>query len=307
MSGLVFGPITSRRFGQSLGIDLSPDTKQCNFDCVYCELKGAKPVDSIKNPPKVEEIVEEVKRAIKKYKDLDVITLTANGEPTLYPYLKELVKALHVVKGDIKLLILSNGATCRQNIKILKELDIVKLSLDCVTQSCFKKIDRPLKGLHVEEIIEGIKEFRKVYNKELVLEILVVKGINDKEEEFKKLKTVCSSIKPDRIDIGSIDRPPAYRVEGVSIKRLKELANILEGLPVSIAYKRDYKEALRDFSKDEILNMIDKRPQSFDDVRISFSDSSKALLKELLEENLLKVVNVAGVNFYKLQILSKNS
>jgi wyosine [tRNA(Phe)-imidazoG37] synthetase (radical SAM superfamily) len=300
---LVFGPITSRRFGQSLGIDLSPDTKQCNFDCVYCELKGAKPTDSIKNPPKVSDIIKEVKEALEKYNDLDVITLTANGEPTLYPYLKDLIKELHAIKKNSKLLILSNGATstCKDTREILKDIDIVKLSLDCATQKCFKKIDRPLKGLHVERIIEGIREFRKIYDKELVLEILVVAGINDKEEEFLALKEACKTIKPDRIDIGSIDRPPAYDVKGVSTQKLKELASILEGLPVSIAYKRDYSEEKRDFSKVEILNMIDKRPQSFDDVHVSFSVNSKKLLNELIDEGLLQIVNVAGVNFYKLQ------
>ncbi len=302
MSNLVFGPITSRRFGQSLGIDLSPNTKQCNFDCVYCELKGAKPVDTILNPPLVEDIVDEVKQAQIKYKDIDVITLTANGEPTLYPYLKKLIKELHIIKNGSKLLILSNGATstCRDTRDILKEIDIVKLSLDCVTQKCFKKIDRPLKGLHVESIIEGIAEFRKIYTKELVLEVLVVEGINDKESEFEALKDVLTSIKPDRIDIGTIDRPPAYNVKGISVERLKELANILTGLPVSIAYKKDYSEIKRDFTKDDILNMIDKRPQSFDDVKISFSDHSISTLKELVNEGNIHVKTVAGVKFYKL-------
>ena len=68
---------------------------------------------------------------------------------------------------------------------------------------------------------------------------------------------------------------------------------------MSIAYKKDYKEIPREFEKDEILNMLDKRPQSFDDVELSFSSSSKKILNELLEANLIKVVNVAGVNFYK--------
>ena len=302
MSNLVFGPITSRRFGQSLGIDLSPDTKQCNFDCIYCELKAAKPVDTIQNPPLVEEVVSSVKEALLKHKKIDVITLTANGEPTLYPYMKELVKQLHKIKGNSKLLILSNGATvtCKDVRDILKEIDIVKLSLDCVSEKCFKKIDRPIKGLHVKEIIEGIKEFRKIYDKELVLEILVVKGINDKEEEFQALKEVLQEIKPDRIDISTIDRPPAYNVKSVSIERLKELASILTSLSISLAYKRDYSEEKRDFTKDEILNMIDKRPQSFDDVNISFSKESKELLNELIKDGFLHIEGVAGVNFYKL-------
>ncbi len=301
-NSIIFGPVTSRRFGQSLGIDLSPAQKQCNFDCIYCELKGAKPVDTIQNPPSVEEIVINVQEALKKHKDIDVITLTANGEPTLYPYMKELVQKLHEIKNNSKLLILSNGATvtCKEIREILKDIDIVKLSLDCATERCFKKIDRPLKGLHVKDIIEGIKEFRKIYDKELVLEILVVEGINDKESEFEALRDVLKDIKPDRIDISTVDRPPAYDVKSVSITRLKELASILSSLPISLAYKRDYSEEKRDFTKDEILNMIDKRPQSFDDVNISFSKRSKELLNQLVEDDFLCVKDVAGVNFYKL-------
>ncbi len=298
----MFGPITSRRFGQSLGIDLSPDAKQCNFDCIYCELKGAKPVQSIQNPPSVQAVVSSVKEALQKYKDIDVITLTANGEPTLYPYMKELVSELHKIKRDSKLLILSNGATstCRATREILKEIDIVKLSLDCATQSCFKKIDRPLKGLHIEDIIKGIKEFREIYSKELVIEILVVAGINDKQSEFEKLRDVLKEINPDRIDISTVDRPPAYDVKSVSIARLKELANILSSLPISLAYKRDYSEQKRDFTKEEILNMIDKRPQSFEDVKISFSKSSIEQINELEKESVLYVKEVAGVKFYKI-------
>ena len=301
-NSIIFGPITSRRFGQSLGIDLSPAQKQCNFDCIYCELKGAKPVDTIQNPPSVKEVVTSVKEALQKHKDIDVITLTANGEPTLYPYLKELIQELHVIKNNSKLLILSNGATvtCKEVRDVLKEIDIVKLSLDCVSEKCFKKIDRPIKGLHVKDIIEGIKEFRKIYDKELVLEVLVVEGINDKQSEFEALRDVLKEIKPDRIDISTVDRPPAYDVKSVDISRLKELASILSSLPISLAYKRDYSEEKRDFTKDEILNMIDKRPQSFEDVNISFSKKSIEQIDRLVEDGILYVKDVAGVNFYKL-------
>lgn len=302
MSSVVFGPITSRRFGQSLGIDLSPDAKQCNFDCLYCELKRAKPVSVIQNAPPVKEVVASIKNILKRYRNIDVITLTANGEPTLYPHLKELVCELNLIKANSKLLILSNGttSTCKETREILKEMDIVKLSLDCGTEHCFKKIDRPLEGLHVKDIIGGIKEFREMYSKELVLEVLVVEGINDKRAEFEVLRDIFKEIKPDRIDIGTIDRPPAYGVKSVSVARLKELADILDSLPVSIAYKRDYSETKREFSKDEILNMIDKRPQSFDDVTMSFSAKSIKLVNRLVGEGSLYVKSVAGVNFYKL-------
>jgi wyosine [tRNA(Phe)-imidazoG37] synthetase (radical SAM superfamily) len=303
MSDIVFGPVTSRRFGQSLGIDLSPDKKQCNFDCLYCELKGAKTVASMQDAPSVTKVIAEVKKALIKYQNIDVITLTANGEPSLYPYISELVQELNKVKNNAKILILSNGSTIGdKNIqKVLQDIDIVKLSLDCATQKCFKKLDRPLKSINIKDIIEGMVHFAKDFSNELVIEVLVVKNINDTKDEFFEIKKVLDLIKPHRIDVGSIDRPPAYNVQGVEIAVLKELALILEPLPVSIAYKKDYSEIKRDFSESEIINLVSKRPQSFDDVRISFSDSSKVILETLLEKEVLHVKEIAGVNFYELQ------
>jgi len=85
----IFGPINSRRFGKSLGVDLSPEVKQCNFDCLYCELKAAKSVKSYKKILPFKQILKEIKESLKIYKDIDVLTFTANGEPTLYPQLDE--------------------------------------------------------------------------------------------------------------------------------------------------------------------------------------------------------------------------
>ena len=85
MQHLIFGPIISRRFGYSLGVDLSPSTKQCNFDCLYCELKGAKTQDSMREVIPVYEYVDTILRYFRTHPDqkIDVLTFTANGEPTL--------------------------------------------------------------------------------------------------------------------------------------------------------------------------------------------------------------------------------
>ena len=107
---LTFGPVISRRFGVSLGIDLSPEFKQCNFDCLYCELKGAKTVSKQIDSLKPELYIEEVQNILQNTPNIDMITITANGEPTLYPYLDELVDGLNKIKGDKKLLILSNSS-----------------------------------------------------------------------------------------------------------------------------------------------------------------------------------------------------
>lgn len=302
ISQIIFGPITSRRFGQSLGIDLSPSIKQCNFDCLYCELKGAKTVDKANDAPLVSEVLDALTMALSKHQNLDVITLTANGEPTLYPELDTLVDAILLIPNRPKLLILSNGSTIDNEMMqaTLSKIDIVKLSLDCVSPKYFKKLDRAHKGIEISHIIEGMKHFRTRYKGELVIEILVVEGLNDTEEEFRALNAVLHEINPDRIDVSTIDRPPAYEVKGVSIERLVELSNLLEDLHVNIAYKKNYISKKRYFSEEEIFELLKRRPQSFEDIALCFDEQSLKNLNHLVDENALHVKNIAGVNFYKV-------
>ncbi|WP_462182651.1 radical SAM protein [Campylobacter concisus] len=301
-STVVFGPINSRRFGMSLGIDLSPKQKSCNFDCVYCELKGAKPVEEIENPPSVNEIISALKEALKVHQNIDVITLTANGEPTLYPHLKELVAKVNELKGKAKTLILSNGSGARdQKIsEALKGLDIVKFSLDSAVQSTFKKIDRNKSGIEVSELVKAMAKFRKEFKGEFVLEILVVAEFNDKEEEFMALNEAINEIAPHRVDVGTIDRPPAYNVKGVDASRLEELASKIKGVPVTIA--RAHKiEQKYEFNKSEILAMLERRPQTTVNVEENFSEHSKQILNSLLQDGVVHQTDVAGVKFYKLR------
>lgn len=269
---------------------------------MYCELKGAKTVDKVSDAPSVKAVLDALEIALSKHQNLDVITLTANGEPTLYPELGALVDAILQIPNRPKLLILSNGSTISDGAiqAILSKIDIVKLSLDCVSPKCFKKLDRAHKGIDIGQIIEGMKRFRARYQGELVIETLVVEGLNDTEEEFRALNAVLHEINPDRIDVGTIDRPPAYDVKGVSIERLVELSNILEDLHVNIAYKKNYISQKRYFSEEEIYELLKRRPQSFEDIALCFDEQSLENLNHLVSENSLHVKKIAGVNFYKV-------
>ena len=298
----IFGPISSRRFGMSLGIDLSPDEKSCNFDCIYCELEKAQKSDTIKNPPKVEDIINDVKKGFEKFQ-FDVLTITANGEPTLYPYLDELVDKLKIF--DKKLLILSNSSTINnpQIQQILKKLDIVKLSLDTTNPKTFKKIDRPLDTIKIDDIIKGIKEFSKIYKGELIIEILVVQGINDKIEEFVELNKVLSQINPTRVDISTIDRPPAYDVKPVEYEKLFELSKQIKNQHIFIASRKNLENKKESFTKDEILTTLKKRPFTDLDVKNILDDNSQKLFFELLENGLLKEKIVANSKFFTTNII----
>ena len=260
----VFGPVASRRFGVSLGIDLSPDKKRCNFDCLYCELEKAKTVNIQDNPPPVDAIVAETADAL-KWHTVDVITLTANGEPTLYPHLDILIDKLQPLKGSAKLLILSNGSTIADShiAETLSRLDWVKLSLDCASERCFKKLDRPFSG-SIDAIIQGMIAFRKRFNGTLIIEILVVAGVNDTDEAFEALGGALRQINPDRVDVGTIERPPAYGVKGVDYAALDRLCKHLAALPVNIIPAK-HTLAPQNFDESELLATLQRRAMSEDE------------------------------------------
>lgn len=303
MSNIIFGPLLSRRFGKSLGIDLSPNKKQCNFDCLYCELKPAKTVDKYDDIISVDDIMTALRDALKQHNDIDVITVTANGEPTLYPYLGELIDEIDKIKGKKTTLILSNGSTIGDPKvrEALMKFDMVKLSLDCATDKCLKKLDRAHKGINVVDIMQGMLDFKAQYNKPLIIEALFVKSINDSLEHVESLNKFLTTLNPTRVDIGTIDRPPAYKVEPLSSEELLEIASHFDvSLPVYIVHRKSSKIRAGSYSDDEILATIANRPLSEDDVNILFDEKTKNRLKILLETKKVKNFKIYGVTFYIL-------
>lgn len=299
-NSIIFGPIPSRRFGISLGIDLSPLKKQCNFDCLYCELEGAKTVDKMDTFPSVDEIIKAIKESFKNHPKIDVITITCNGEPTLYPKLSELIDEINEIKGETKTLILSNGSTIykKEIFEALLKIDIVKLSLDCISEKCFKKLDRQNKSVEIDKIVPSMIEFSQKTKKDFVLEILFVKDVNDKDEEIELLFNAVKQINPKRIDIGTIDRPPAYKVNPVSYEFLEKVANKFERLNVNIVFKNRPKQIIS-YNKEEILSMINRRPLTIEDIENMFDNESKVFLEELIRNEEIGLVDNAGIKFYK--------
>ncbi len=299
-NSIIFGPIPSRRFGISLGIDLSPSKKQCNFDCLYCELEGAKTVEKMDEFPSVEDIIKEIQNSFLIHPKIDVLTITCNGEPTLYPKLNELIDEINKIKGDTKTLILSNGSTIYKEdiFDTLLKIDIVKLSLDCVSEKCFKKLDRVNNSVETQKIVPAMIKFSKETKKDFVLEILFVKDLNDKEDEVTLLQNTITQINPKRVDIGTIDRPPAYDVKPVTYEFLEKIANRFENVNVNIVYKNRPK-LIQSFTTNEIISMLKRRPLTNEDIENMFDDNSKSILDVLLKDKIVTIINSSGIDFYK--------
>jgi wyosine [tRNA(Phe)-imidazoG37] synthetase (radical SAM superfamily) len=300
---LIFGPVNSRRFGASLGVDLSASNKQCNFDCLYCELAPTQTVDKQTNVTQVDKIIQSLKEHLND--KIDVITLTANGEPTLYPYLDELVDEIDKIKNNTQTLILTNSATLvdERVFNTLLKLDQVKLSLDAVSEDIFKKIDRPHPNIKIDEIVKKVQKFSKVYTGKLFIEILFVKNLNDTDDEVKKLNEVLKNIDASRIDLGTIDRPPAYGVEAISYERLFDISMMFDkNLPIHIASRVDAKPLNLPYSNEDIINTLDKRPLTMQDIDLMFDDESKIRL-----ENLIKDKKILKKTLQNLEFLLPNT
>lgn len=297
-NNIIFGPINSRRFGMSLGIDLSPSIKQCNFDCLYCELAPSATIDTQIQTISVEEIINELQPHLNA--NIDVITLTANGEPTLYPHMDSLINAINDIKGSTETLILTNSATLVDEtvFNSLLKLDQVKLSLDAISPDIFKKIDRPHESIKVEDIVEKVIAFSKVYSGKLFIEILFVHELNDTKEEVQKLNDILLHIKCQRIDLGTIDRPPAYPVVGISYKELHDISMVFDkSLPIHIASRIHAEPNNAAYSIEEILNTLDKRPLTQDDINLLLDEESKVRLTKLLEEDEVSIKTVGTLKF----------
>lgn len=300
---IIFGPVQSRRFGESLGIDLSPKTKQCNYDCLYCELKGKKAQDSMQEILEVEEILEAIKKGLKQFKNIQSLTITANGEPTLYPYLYELMLRLEDIKGGVQTLLLTNGSLL-WDLSVSRAcllFDKVKFSLDAISPEVFKKIDRPTKNISLEQILQGIYQFSADFSGELYAEILFVKNINDNLNEIKKMARFLAPMRLKRLDISSIDRPPAYKVSPISQEQLEIFARIFRDfkIPTFLPTRTpNTKKENLNLSQDEILKTLALRPMSKEDIESLWNEESINRLEILHQEKKVSINNVNGINFF---------
>jgi wyosine [tRNA(Phe)-imidazoG37] synthetase (radical SAM superfamily) len=235
-SGIIYGPILSRRLGRSLGINLSPSQRKvCSFDCVYCQYGYTH--DLILHPmramlPKPPEVFEAVEAALKKPRSIDYLTFSGNGEPTIHPDFPEIVRGVKAIKDklrpDAKLAILSNSSRVNdpEVAAALRLFDAPIMKLDAGDEETFAAINRPVGGLSVDEIVGGLKRLPI-----LIIQSVLVNGpvSNIQGKSFENWAERLVELHPRMVQIYSTERPTAdNELRCVSPEKLQAIAADLQ-------------------------------------------------------------------------------
>jgi len=199
----------------------------------------------------------------------DYITLSGSGEPTLFLQIGELIDQTKDMT-DTPVAVLTNGSLLWQE-EVRSQLmnaDLVIPSLDAADEMRFRFINRPHKSISFEKMLSGLITFREEYQGQYWLEIFLIAGYTAIEAEVRKLAKCVDLIRPDRVQLNTVTRPPAESfAEGVSRERMAELAAMFKPPAEVIADYHSIHEA-SEFSvgREEILNMLQRRPCSIDDI-----------------------------------------
>ncbi len=247
---IAFGPIKSRRFGLSLGINLLPlDNKICNFDCIYCEC-GWTDLKNVTNKfNNKTDILDAINVKLKGMKEEgvkpDAITFAGNGEPTMHPDFSEIIDATIQLRNqyfpDVKLVVLSNATLIgnKDVFEALQKTDIKVLKLDAGTNELFRLIDQPRASKDISWYVEKLKDFHG----ELYIQTIFLTGLhngknvdNTSDAEVNAWLGHLKEIKPAHVMLYTIDRePPSGTIKKVSKEMLDTICSKVKDAGISAA------------------------------------------------------------------------
>ena len=289
----LFGPVHSRRLGRSLGIDLVP-FKTCSYNCVYCEC-GRTTVKTVERREffPIDEVLAEIRAYLSDSPELDFITFSGSGEPTLSSSIGEVIRFLKDTYPDYRISVLTNGSLLWRS-DVREELlpaDVILPTLSSVFDDTFRKIHRPVPGISAMQIVEGLECLRKDYTGEIWLEVFIIPGINTSPEELDGLREAIERIHPDRVQLNTLDRPGSEDwVRPASPGELEEIRSFLGLTGVEAVEPVQYELSAGSTMPGEwsdavavVHEMIRRRPCTLDDISASTGLSRREILKILRE------------------------
>ncbi|MDK2980895.1 MAG: hypothetical protein PWQ55_1242 [Chloroflexota bacterium] len=301
----IFGPVRSRRFGMSLGINHLPP-KVCVYACVYCQLGRT---DALRDQLQAYSDPQAVYNAVcEKLADLttppDTLTFVSNGEPTLDSCLGESIDLLKPL--GIPIAVISNASLLWQaDVRdALLYADAVSLKVDAVTEAIWRRINRPHGRLELAALLRGIRHFAGSYSGRLLTETMLVRGVNDAPAELQAIAAFIAFLQPQtaylalplRAPAESWVLPPAQdalqqasRIFSEAIPNVKLMVDLPEsGLAASADPLRSLLETLK------VHPLGDKELRAF----IHSNHLPLDTLEELLNQKQVRMVNYQGEAFY---------
>lgn len=251
----VYGPVSSWRLGQSLGIDpISSVNKICTFDCVYCQTGETQAF------PKDREIFVPTEALIKEVQSLpeleiDYITFAGNGEPTLAKNLGEIIRAIRDIRKEPIAVITNSSLINRLDVQQdLLLADLVEAKLDADSAEVFRLVNRPTAEAKWDEVVAGLIAFRKMYKGHLTIQTMFIKSNQAHAEAIARL---AWRIEPDEIEINTPLR--ACAVQPLLPEEIASVVEIFRRVCGSGAKIRSVYEARAEKSKPLSQNETERR------------------------------------------------
>ncbi|MCF6177067.1 MAG: radical SAM protein [Victivallaceae bacterium] len=308
----LFGPVASRRLGLSLGIDLVP-YKTCSFNCVYCE-SGATTELTAERYEYVPtaEVIRQLDELLCKNPQIDYLTFSGAGEPTLHSGLGEIVEFLKKNYPEYKICLLTNSTMFTQPdiFQEISSIDLIVPSLDATCRDEYLKINRPATACDYDSFITGLIEFSNSFTGELWLEIFIVPGINDSDASIKRFAELGSQIKPDKVQFNTLDRPGCVPwITASSPENTMRFVKAMEPVcPVEAVGPFKYSTPITAATQSNgelqqrIMALISRRPCTAVDMQETLAVSIELLeqaLAELSRQKSVKVEPSARGDFFR--------
>ncbi len=305
----LFGPVNSRRLGISLGVDLMP-YKTCSLNCVYCECGETTALTSTRAEyVPTDDVIAELDGYLAASPRLEVITFSGSGEPTLHSGIGRIINHLKERYPRYQIAVLTNGTLlCDPDVRqSIARADIVVPSLDAVRPEAFARIGRPAGGITPDRVIEGLVEFRRGFRGQLFLEIFIVPGINDTPEELAALRNAALKIRPDAVQINSLDRPGAEAwVAAAGRDELASLRQFFAPLSVEIVGRpaeQVYGDRHVTDTMKAVISILRRRPSTLDDLLVALGSDREELRKALasmIDREMITIDTLERGEFYRI-------
>jgi wyosine [tRNA(Phe)-imidazoG37] synthetase (radical SAM superfamily) len=228
------------------------------------------------------EIITEIDDWLKSDGHADYMTRSGSGEPTLHSDFGQVLDYLR--NQSIPSALLTNGSLLHltEVRKAAALASVVKVSLCAWNQASFEWVNRPHWQLDFNIIFGGLQQFRKEYKGQLWLEVFLLSGINAMHRDVEKIAALSRELKPDRIHLNTITRPPAEDFAmAVAIPQLENLSKLFDP-PAMIAVKINITQSKTvKANQSKVMAMLKRRPCTLKQIEAVFDLHINELAKIL--------------------------